>query len=997
MEIWSPSGKRAGSGYLVADRLVLTALHNVAGGARELEVRLLDREGRTRWSAAEVLWPEQGQEPDLEREPQADAALIRITDAEWTPPGGAEPVRWGRIEPTVGESQLTCLAVGFPRSEKRDQVRDTKEIRGHVETLTGLKSGGLITAYVDRVATPSKPDGKSRWAGASGAALFARGRLVGVVTTDRARDYEADQLTAVAVASLAARPGFAMAIKASGGEMVLDHVTAVTPAEPPRTAYDIEVPPGVHNLSDLTSRIFVGREEVLAELDRALTEDSQQTITQTLHGLGGVGKTTLAWHYAHDHLGSYRLVWWIRSDTPELIDAGLAALAARLRGDADALATAQAVSWAIGWLQTHPGWLLVFDNVEKPEDVRAITGQLRDYGRQLITSRCKGGWAGEAIPLPVLDIEASLDLLARLTDGGDEDEARELAEELGHLPLALQQAGAFIAQASITVDEYRRMLHQHPEDATGAAPPDADPTRTMASVWRISLDALHERDPRAVEILRIAAWYAPTGIPRSLFAPLAENPVDLAGLLALLANYNMITLDRTSLGAHRLVQMVARTPSGADPHRSQALITAARDQAAAWILDALPDDPVSNVQGWPRWRSLLPHAEALLKALSPAEDTVDTVTVLNEVGTYLEGQGEVRKATEYCHRALEAATRVLGADHPNTLAARNNLAGAYESAGDVGRAIPLYEQTLADCLRVLGADHPSTLRSRSNLAYVYEAAGDARRAIPVFEQTLADCLRVLGADHPDTLRSRSNLAGAYESAGDVGRSISLYEQVLADRLRVLGADHPDTLTSRSNLAYTYATAGDVERAIPLYEQTLADRLRVLGADHPDTLASRSSLAGAYALAGDVGRVIPLYEQTLADRLRVLGADHPDTLASRSNLAYAFKSAGDVGRAIPLYEQTLADRLRVLGADHPDTLTLRNNLASAYTSVGDVGRAVPLYEQTLADCVRVLGQDHPTTKAVRGNLAAARAVASLPTDSPGRQAPPSAARPPHTAP
>ncbi|MET8687321.1 FxSxx-COOH system tetratricopeptide repeat protein [Streptomyces sp. NPDC004732] len=966
VEIWNPGARRSGTGFLVADRIVLTALHN-ALGARQLEVRRLDPEGRDEgWAGAELLWPEREQDPEV------DVALIRVTDGAWTVPDEMDPVRWGRIDAAVVEERLGCLAVGFPRSEVRDGVRDTKEIRGHVEALTGLKSGGeRITVYVDGVAAPSKPGDKSRWAGTSGAAVFARGRLVGVVTTDRARDYEADQLTAVSVASLAARPGFAMAVKAAGGDLVLEDVTAAADAGPPRTAYDVEVPRGIHNLPDLPSRIFVGRDEELAALGRALSEDSQ-TITQTLHGLGGVGKTTLALHYAHDHQGEYRLVWWIRADTPDLIDAGLAALAVRLRGDqAPALPTAQAASWAIGWLQTHPGWLLVFDNAERPEDVRTVTGQLRSTGRQLITSRCKGGWSGDPIPLPVLDTEASLDLLARLTDGGDEEEARALAEELGHLPLALEQAGAFIAQTSITIGEYREMLREYARHTTDAAPPGSDPARTMARIWRITLDVLHERDPRAVDLLRVAAWYAPTGIPRDLFAPLAENPVDLAGLLALLANYNMITLDRSTVGVHRLVQTVARTPSEDDPHRTESLIKEARDLAGAWMAESLPGSPTENLAGWPRWRELVPHVEVLLQVWRPAEDTAISSFVLNQVALYLEEQGEVRKAIEFFHRALTANIRMWGADHSDTLMLRNNLAYAYESAGDVGRAVPLYEETLADCLRVLGADHPDMLTSRNNLAAAYESAGDVGRALPLYEETLADCLRVLGADHPDTLMSRNNLAAAYESAGDVGRAISLYEETLADFLRVLGVDHPDTLMLRNNLAYAYGAAGDVGRAISLYEETLADCLRVLGADHPDTLMSRNNLAAAYESAGDVGRAISLYEETLADRLRVLGADHPDTLISRNNLAAAYESAGDVGRAISLYEETLADFLRVLGMDHPDTLMLRNNLAAAYESAGDVRRAIPLYRQVLADCLRVLGADHPMTKVVRRNLRSTR--------------------------
>ncbi|MDQ1047314.1 tetratricopeptide repeat protein [Streptomyces sp. V4I2] len=929
VEVWNPTGKCSGTGYLVAERLVLTALHNVLGRG-VLEVRRLGSEELT-WATAEVLWPEIP--PDLEREPQADGALIRITDPGWRPPPGGEPVRWGRIDGSVvRDERLGCVAVGFPRAEARDGVRDTKEIRGHIETLTGLKSIGLITAYVDGVAVPSRPDERSRWAGASGAALFARGRLIGVVTTDRQRDYDADQLTAVSVVSLAARPGFAIAVKAAGGELVPEDITAVEPGRS-RTAYDVDVPRGVNNLPEPPSPIFVGRAEAMAELERALAADSQ-TITQTVHGLGGVGKTTLALHYAHDHAGAYRLVWWIRADTPELIEAGFAALTLRLRGGEGAdLTTAQAAEWAVGWLQTHPGWLLVFDNAAKPEDVHVWTGQLRASGRHLITSRYKRGWVCDPIALPVLDEEASLTLLSRLGGADDEDEARALADDLGHLPLALEQAGAFIAQTGITIAEYRDMLRRRPERTTDAAPGGSDPARTVARIWRITLDALQERDPRAVDILQIAAWYAPTGIPRALFAPLAEDPIDLAQLLGLLADYNMITLDRAGVGVHRLVQTVARTASepGGDPHRDQARITAAYDLAAKLMLDKLPGDAAFGVAGWPTWRVLLPHVEALVDTEAPEDPGVDTAEInliLRQAGQFLLEQGKVSQATGYYSRSLAAASRMLGEDHPYTLGSRNNLAYAYMAAGDLGRAIPLFERTLEASVRVLGEDHPDTLRARNNLAGAYEKAGDARRAIPMWERTLEDFARVSGEDHPYTLSSRINLAGAYMAVGELGRAVPLFERTLEDSLRVLGEDHPYTLASRNNLAYAYMEAGDAGRVIPLWERTLEDSARVLGADHPTTLVSANNLAGAYMMVGDLGRAIPMWERTLADRVRVLGEDHPETLSSGSNLAGAYRLAGDLGRAIRLYEQTLADCLRVLGEDHPTTRNVRELLSVA---------------------------------------------------------------------
>ncbi|GAA4547462.1 trypsin-like serine protease [Streptomyces collinus] len=206
MEIWC-SMAGSGTGYLIGDRFVLTVYHVVrhavhAHGER-LEVRQLDRHGRSAWLSAKQIWPEH--EPDLEADPGADAALLMITDPAWQPFTG-EPVRWGRLS-IDNRQRVPCLAVGFPESEHQAGIRDTKEMRGHIEPLTAVKSG-LITVHVDHSAAPSQPSVTSRWAGGSGAALFCGPLLVGVVTIDRTESYQANQLTAVAVASLMERPGF---------------------------------------------------------------------------------------------------------------------------------------------------------------------------------------------------------------------------------------------------------------------------------------------------------------------------------------------------------------------------------------------------------------------------------------------------------------------------------------------------------------------------------------------------------------------------------------------------------------------------------------------------------------------------------------------------------------------------------------------------------------------------------------------------------------------
>jgi tetratricopeptide (TPR) repeat protein len=738
------------------------------------------------------------------------------------------------------------------------------------------------------------------------------------------------------------------------------------PAEAFRPWAELAVPPGLANLPARPG-LFVGRTEELARLNAALAGPGGVV---AVHGLGGIGKSTLAAHWAAAHASDYTLTWWITAATPAEIDSGLAALAAALQPALSGVLPLEALrEGAVQWLAAHQEWLLVLDNVTGPADVAPLLARAA-AGRCLITSRRATGWYGSAasIPLNVLaDAEAADVLTEIVTHYGprDLDGIAELCEELGYLPLAIEQAGAFIAETGTTPREYLALLDQYPSTMYRASAEGGDASRTIARIWDVTLDRL-AGEPLPGRVLRVLAWYAPDAIPRSLLGGQADPPALLTAL-GRLAAYSMLTVTEGTLAMHRLVQAVARTPDPDIPHRNGRAIDQARDMATILLAAAVPRDPV-DPSGWTSWRALLPHIGALASHVQPQADTVVTAWMLNAAGVFLHIQGAVSQAIAHHERVLAASTRIFGDDSPSTLASRYNLAADYHAAGDFRRAVPLYERALADSTRVLGGDSPQTLDLRSNLAGAYQQAGDLARAIPLLEQVLADSVRVLGDDHPDTLTSRSNLADAYRSAGDLDRALSLNEQALAGSVRVLGEDHPQTPAFRQNVAAAYSARGDLGRAIPLYEQALAGSARVLGEDHPQTLTSRSNLAGAYESAGDLGRAIPLLEQMLSDRQRILGDDHPDTLTSRNNLASALAKAGDLDQAIPLFEHVLSDRERILGDDHPDALSSRDHLAGAYESAGDLVRAIRLYKQVVSDRERILGSDHPRTLTSRSNVA-----------------------------
>jgi len=342
--------------------------------------------------------------------------------------------------------------------------------------------------------------------------------------------------------------------------------------------------------------------------------------------------------------------------------------------------------------------------------------------------------------------------------------------------------------------------------------------------------------------------------------------------------------------------------------------------------------------------------------------------VPTNLGLFLLENGRYPAAGPLLHRAVEACERVLGAEHPDTLASVNNLAGLLADKGDHAGAQPLYERTIEACERALGPEHPGTLASVNNLAGLLLHKGDYAGAQPLFEWALEARGRVLGPEHPSTLTSMNNLAALLARKGDYAGAQPLYERALETRERVLGPEHPETLASMNNLAALLKSKGDYTDAQPLLERALEAQERVLGPEHPDTLASMSNLAFLLSSKGDYTGAQPLLERALEAQERVLGPEHPQTLASMSNLAFLLSSKGDYAGAQPLYERVLKARERVLGPEHPETLGSVNNLAFLLERRSDYAGAQPLYERALKAYERVLGPEHPSTLISVNNLA-----------------------------
>ncbi len=573
---------------------------------------------------------------------------------------------------------------------------------------------------------------------------------------------------------------------------------------------------------------FQPRPALMAQLNQA-----SQRPPMVLTGAWGTGKTQLAAAYARARLADrWRLIAWVSAGDNETLLAGLAAVAeaAGLSVGGSRPGTADAGQAVRHWLEADGSrGLLVFDGVEDPGLLRPFV-PATGAARVLITMAQEPmPELGTSVPVDVFSAEEALALLDGRTALADDTGASAVAAELGHLPLALDQAAAVIAGQRLGYAAYLAKLRalsaggylvRWKDGGEQPVPPGA------AEAVLLSLEAASAADPLGVctGVLALTAMLSPAAVRRDLLHAAGQTG--------------------TLLGGRRRVA-VPMVDQAMERLNERSLLGFSHDEQAVSMHCLV----ARVVRGWlarrgrlaPACRAAASALEESSASLAKTRDRAAVREVLGQVMALLENAGAVTDEADEKLARMLMRLRFLALDH------------LIELGGSLPRAIAIGEPLIADLERLLGSDHPDTLNACDSLAAAYEDAGRVAEAIRLFEQTLAGRERQLGPDDPDTMRSRNDLVRAYREAGRVGDAVPLVEQTLATRERLLGTGHPSTLASRNNLASAYRATGRPAEAIPLFEKNVAICERLFGADHPKTLTSRHSLDLACqesALAGN---------------------------------------------------------------------------------------------------------------------------------------------------
>ncbi|KAK3386161.1 hypothetical protein B0H63DRAFT_544782 [Podospora didyma] len=674
---------------------------------------------------------------------------------------------------------------------------------------------------------------------------------------------------------------------------------------------------------------FIGREKILQKLTTLLLSANgtafQADRAAVLHGMGGQGKTQIAVEFCRrtNSQAVFSSIFWIDSSSIESMVRDYESLAAKMATGKTQFPDSQA---AVEYAKRHISssaspWLLVFDNL----DVPAVFEKIRDYlpdissGAVLYVSRhTDTSRLGTPILVEGLDPSDSVELLLTqsrsVRNDPNVEAATEIASELGHLPLAIDQAAAYIYSRRVELHDFMDHYSKHKTDILKRTPRLWEYQKTFGSsnttattvftTWEMSFELLAQEPngPQIAHLLTLGAFFHNQCLHRDLFREsLSHSPqpwTDCMGtggewdeykfqdLLANMLSLSLIqSLDLSNgdvcFTIHPLVQewlQYRLSEAESCSYACEAVVTLARTVDPEH-LSRLPLNMKQRLVA--NTDACLANADKILtNAASP--EFQELRPLLGVLAAVYEECIRFSSA-EHLHQLAYRTAQSAGDDIEGESSAAFNLAGVYLCLGRYDKARALYRQATKERETRLGLEHQQTLRAKYGCAIAesYLKRYDQAKAL------LEDVLRIQTLFLPelrrDIVNTLSELANVYRLSKHLEEARSLYEMAVVERVKHLGHEHPESLASLEGLAIVYRNQKRLDEATILY-QHIADGLKsMFGLEHPRTLRTMVNYAIALVHQSKYAEAVQLLEKAAEGFESLLGAAHPDTAWSKVHL------------------------------------------------------------------------------------------------------------------
>jgi tetratricopeptide (TPR) repeat protein len=603
-----------------------------------------------------------------------------------------------------------------------------------------------------------------------------------------------------------------------------------------------------------SNRLFTGRREALDRLHAALKTGPAALIAdpQALTGLGGIGKTQTALAYIYEHRREYDYLFWVSAETVETLNEGMSTLAEELKLLTAARATKQqALDRMHDWFRTQSDWLLVLDNVDDLETLAPYFPR-HHTGHLLLTTRARNTvkWAAPINLVKFGQEEGALLLLRRAGMAGVDQAldtipmdvaqaARNLCEELDGLPLALDQAGAYLAETASSVTEYHTLYRQHGLQLLDST---TEPEHASVTVtFTLALEQIAQRSlygKAAVEMVRLCAFLSPDAIAEAIFLSYpfeqseAASPLEgqnlFEAIYAAVCGYSLATWNPNSktVSIHRMVQKVTRDAMSAQERR----LWVGRTVQA--VSDATPD---FEYEDWSLCDLLLPQWRLCREYIQEENiETVPSAYLLYQSGRYLRARAMHAESETCLQRAAAIAENVHGLRHQTTADYLDELACLYRVLDRREEAESLHARAVEIMEQVAGVDHFFTASKLHNMALLYIQYEEYARAEIIFSRALAIYEKQPSPDYLLIATTLTQLAGVYRNQGAFDKAEVYCQRALETYGSLLEPDHIYIATACNNLALLYLTMSRYGDAEEFYLKALKINEQARGQKHPET-------------------------------------------------------------------------------------------------------------------------------------------------------------------
>lgn len=654
------------------------------------------------------------------------------------------------------------------------------------------------------------------------------------------------------------------------------------------------------------NKFFTGRDDILEQLHTKFDNGER---VQALSGMGGIGKTQAALEYAYRYRGNYHVVLWANGSSRETLVADFVAIAGLLNlPQKKAQDQNEAVAAVKRWFVDNSAWLLILDNADEIKTAEEFIPSY-EFGHVLLTTRAHAiGAVGEGSTIEKMTPrEGAFFLLRRLKKIKKDEELESAATELrapaealsllvDGLPLALDQAAAFIEEKPSTLDEYQSLYQSERRKLLERRGKLAKDHPSVAVTFSLAFKKVEEANRAAADLLRVSAFLEADSIPEEIFsegaiqlgdalASIAESPLCLSDAIEEATRFSLLRRnpEARTLSLHRLVQAVLRDEMGdtVKPIWAERVIRA--------LYKAFPDVEYSN---WPSCKRLILHAQMLASLIDEhGFEFPEAAWTMHQAGKYLKDRAQYDEAEPLLRRALAIREKALGAEHPDVAQSLRHLASLYKYLGKYGNSELLFQRALTIHEKVFGEEHPRVANSLNDIAVLYRAQCKYGEAEPLFKRALTIRKKVFGAEHADVAQSLHNLATLYVYQEKYSEAEPLYQRALAIREKALGAEHPWVANSLHRIAMLYRAQGKCSEAESLFRRALIIREKTFGNQHPRVAQSLHNLATLYYHQGRYLEAELLYQRALAIYEKVLGHDLPDVVTALENYASFLRRMG----------------------------------------------------------------------------------------------------------